>query len=119
MTTPITRNYVNLGALVAKPADPLEIARKVREARVARPMHDGELTIYGDLVLALRGRYGAPDADEVAADIADHFAGAFDGHADWLDLLRAVEAKDADRARAALERALASVAKYRYEQEVK
>ncbi len=92
MTTSIRNNYVDLGALVANPADAAEQLRKRREAWLAKPLNEREAVIFDELLLALRGFEARSEfsRDDAANDVADHFAGAGDGHEDWLELLRAV-----------------------------
>jgi hypothetical protein len=112
-------NFSAVAAQLRDERDAAEWDRRQREKWLARPLNKREAVIFDELLLALRGFEARSEfsRDDAAFDVADHFAGAGDGHEDWLELLRAVAEEEPKAALAALKRALRSGAKVRHEWE--
>ena len=92
---------------------------KRRQAWIDRPLNEREMVILSELSLAVRGYEDKSEfkRDDAAEALMDHFSGAGYGHANWLELLRAVDEEDPKAAYDALERAMKCVAKVKHEDE--
>jgi hypothetical protein len=97
-----------------------EQRRKRREAWLAKPLNEREAVILNNISLAARGYKHTSEfsRQDVAEWLLDHFAGEGDGHADFIELIRAVAEEQPKEALAALERAMQACAKWRYEWEL-